>query len=169
MKHWVTTVFASLAVVLSACMGEEPISSDPVGDTLRHVADLHAQVRKQYPVSSIQQYKVITGDLISAGLMPKGFVKKSKATNAWDGRVVIQVFPANAWGAGVPPTINYVIESIPKADCSRLIGMLGQQTDWKVFQINIEPSKKVHTALPIVGDDGCTDGINNIGYTVIAE
>ena len=34
-----------------------------------------------------------------------------------------------------------------------------------IYQINVEPAKKFHTAFPVTADTGCSSGLNNIGFT----
>jgi hypothetical protein len=156
------------SIVLVGCQ-QEVASGDPVEVTVKDITLLHANARKHSIGEAIKQHKNITDDMIKANLIPKGLVKHGKAENAWSGRILIQVFPANAWGAGVPPTLNYVLESIPKKECSQLIEKLSRLSEVKIFQIHVEPSKKSHKAFPVAGDDGCSEGVNNIGYTVFAD
>jgi hypothetical protein len=167
-KQLLVFVFAIVLGQLTGCQ-DDVASGDPVEVTVKNISTLIAKVQKQYPKGSIQQYKNVTDDLIKDRLMPNGFLKNGKAENAWSGKMIVQVFPENAWRAGVPSTVNYVIEAVPEKDCSRLIDNLSRQLNPKIFQINVEPSKKLHTVFPVAGDTGCAEGINNIGYTVFAE
>lgn len=167
-KELLVFAFALAFGLLTGCR-EDVASGDPVTNTVKNIAELGGKVHKQYPKNSILEYKNVTDDLIRADLMPKRLLKNGKAENAWSGRIIVQVFPASAWRAGVLPTINYVLEAIPSKDCSRVIEELSRQSFQKILQINVEPSKKLHTQFPVTGDFGCVEGVNNIGYTVFAE
>lgn len=133
------------------------------------VRSIEEAAMKKAPAGSIVAYRNITADLVADGTFPKALVVDGKPRNPWTGRIVVQVFPQSAWKPDSPPTIGIVVESVPEKDCARLLETLGAQTGTGIFQINLEPSKTVHTTFPIKGTSGCTAGINNIGYTVVAR
>lgn len=126
-------------------------------------------VSEKYPKESIREFRVITDDLVRGGLIPEHFVRHGRAENAWGGEVIIQLFPANAWGPGIGATINFVFGSVPRKDCSELISRLGSQSGKNVFQIYLEPSRKAHRRFPISDEDYCSDGPNTVAYTVFAK
>jgi hypothetical protein len=117
----------------------------------------------------IKEYRVVSDDLVAAKAVPPNVLRGQQIQNAWGGRVVAQVFPANAWGPGVPATYNFYFEGVPGPECSRLIAALGRDDKGKVFRINLEPSGKAHSHFPVTGGDGCSDGGNTVGYTVFAD
>ena len=148
---------------------EPGFQGDRMAATLRGLAELHAQVVKAYPASSIRQYRVVSDELVAAKVLPASQLRGARIQNAWGGRVVVQVFPPNAWGPGTPATYNYVLDAVPGQDCSRLVAGLAGQGARKVLRINVEPSARVHSRFPVSGDDGCGAGANSVGYTVHAE
>jgi hypothetical protein len=145
----------------------EPVSG-AVEATLAGLAELRKNAARMYPKASIKAYREVTLDLIRAGAMPAVFVPDGTAANPWSGKVIVQLFPEGAWQVGIGQTTNIVIESIPKKECSELMAKLGAESDSSVYKINLEPSGKAHMKFPIAGDDGCLDGVNNIGYTTLA-
>lgn len=143
--------------------------SDPVASSLAALALLQQGLAQIYPSASITAYRDVSGELVAAKSAPAHLVKNGRMENPWGGRLVAQIFPANAWGHGVPAMYNYFFESVPKPDCSRLVEALGRDSGRKVFRINIEPSGKVHSRFPASGADGCGEGKNTVGFTQFAE
>lgn len=142
---------------------------DKVEAAANGVTDLLGALSLKIPKASITAYRPVTEELLKGGMMPKVFVVDGAAKNAWAGAVVVQVFPPNAWKPGVGETVNVVLESLPEAECTSLVQRLSRAAPEGIFQINVEPSKKVHTSFPVTGDTGCTTGVNNIGYTAHAK
>ena len=138
---------------------------DPVTAAMTTLAALQKKLADLHPAASITAYRDITSELAAADVVPVHMLKDNGIENPWGGRLVAQIFPANAWGSGIPATHNYFFERVPKTDCSRLIeAMVGAGGD-TVFQINIEPSGKVHRNFPVKGPDGCVEGTNTVSYT----
>jgi len=141
---------------------------DPVASSLAVLASLRQALAHLHPGPSITAYRDVTGELLTAKAVPAHMTAPERIENPWGGRLVAQIFPPNAWGPGVPATHNFFFESVPKPDCSRLVETLGRSGEGNVYRINIEPSGKIHSRFPVSGADGCRDGENAIGYTVVA-
>lgn len=139
------------------------------GGSLDDLVTLQAQVAKQYPGGGIAEYRVVSDELVRAGVVPPKLLQHGRMVNPWGGPLVVQQFPAGAWGPGTPPTHNFVLEAVPRADCSRLLADLGKRSELQLLRINVEPSGKVHSRLPVRGSDGCDAAFNNIGYAVVAR
>lgn len=175
------SVAVSLGVVLAVGVGAyltyKPGTGNPAGEgavdkvetAAAGVSELMGQISTKMPKPTITAYRPVTDELLKGNALPKAFVQGGSAKNAWGGNVVVQVFPRNAWGAGIAETVNVVIESLPENDCSNLVQQLSRIGPEGIFQINVEPSKKVHKSFPVAGDTGCTMGNNNIGYTAYAK
>ena len=133
------------------------------------LASLQKQLTKLHPGTTIMEYRIVSDELAATKDVPAHLVKDGRIENPWGGRLVAQIFPANAWGPGVPATYNFFFEAVPKIDCARLVATLGRNDKGKIFRINLEPSGTVHSRFPVSGADGCSDGGNTVGYTVIAE
>lgn len=147
----------------------EAAGSDPVASSLAALASLQQKIAQLHPGASITKYRDVSDDLVAAKAAPAYLVKNGRIENPWGSRLVAQIFPANAWGPGVPATYNYFFEGVPKTDCSRLLEALGREGKSKAFRINLEPSGKVHSVFPVSGADGCSDGRNTVGYTALAD
>lgn len=160
----------AVAGVVGSLMYEpsSPPQQSTVDGTIVAVTDLLKGVQGKYPKASITEYRPITDELVKTGALPKAFLTGQSAKNAWDGKVVVQVFPQNAWKAGIAETINVVLEAVPESECVMVVQRLSQLSPSGIFQINVEPSKRVHTSFPVTGETGCTPGVNNVGYTVFA-
>jgi hypothetical protein len=143
--------------------------ADRVAESLVDLAELQSTMDERYPAATITEYRNVTQELAQAGALPVSPAQGGKARNAWGGPFHAQIFPAGAWGAGVPAAHNYVFEGVPKADCARLLGALGRRNAPKVIRINLGPSGRIHETFPIADVDGCAEGSNSIGYTVIAR
>jgi hypothetical protein len=133
-------------------------AGDPVEASLASLAALRKEVARLHPGAGIAAYKDISGELAPERLV-----------NPWESRTVAQIFPANAWAPGSPPTHNFFFEQVPRKDCSRLVEALGRADPAQSYRINVEPAGKVHLQFPVRGADGCKEGANTVGYTVKAE
>jgi hypothetical protein len=142
---------------------------DPVVVSLTVVGELQKQLTKLHPGAAIKEYRVVSDELAATEAIPAYLVKDGRIENPWRGRLVAQIFPANAWEPGVPATYNYLFEGVPKQDCSRLVEALARDEKGKVFRINLEPSGKVHRRFPVSGADGCVAGSNTVGFTALAD
>lgn len=132
--------------------------------------ELRGKTVSAFPkAASIVAYRDLTDELLKAGAFPSAWVRSGKVENPWTGKIVVQVFPENAWKSGVPSTINFVIESVPKVQCTEMLARLGGKADKSIYKINVEPSGKVFTSFPLSASDACVDGINNIGLTTLAN
>lgn len=143
--------------------------ADRVAESLAELAALQAVMAKRFPPESIREYRNVTPELAAAHALPAGVLVAGRAENPWGGALHAQIFPAGAWRAGVTATYNYVFEGVPGRDCRRLIAALGKRSAPRPFRINVEPSGKVHESFPLTGPEGCGDGLNNFGYTVMAR
>jgi hypothetical protein len=141
---------------------------DRVAESLAALTDLQGSMNERYPADAITEYRNATRDLAAAGALPQSLLRDGKAENAWGGPFHAQIFPAGAWRAGVGATHNYVFEGVNRSDCVRLIEALSRRSPPKPFRINLVPSGKIHETFPVSGGDGCSEGVNSVGYTVIA-
>lgn len=139
--------------------------SDPVASSLSVLASLRQRLLHLYPAKSISEYQDVSSQLATADVIPPHLLRNHGIENPWGGRLVAQIFPANAWGPGVPATYNYFFESIPKADCSRLVAALVREHSDRLFRINLEPSGKIYSHFPVGDSDGCAAGKNTVGVT----
>jgi len=159
-----------LCIVVGACLVYLLVTDKSKGEvTAVQLAKLEKAVKEKFPKETIKAYQDITQVVIKHGIMSKDFLKDGKAENVWGGGVVVQVFPPNAWEPGVGATINFVLGSIPQKDCSELVRHLGNQSAGNVYQINVEPKKKILRTFPGSCEDCCSEGLNSIGYTVYAR
>lgn len=142
---------------------------DPVHAGLSVLASVQQGLARIYTAANIKEYRDVTREVLRSGVLPRYLVKGGQIENPWGGRLVAQVFPANAWGPGVPATYNYYFEKVPKRDCSKLVEALGRSREQRVFLINVEPSGAVHRRFPVVGPDGCSAGANSVGFTTFAD
>lgn len=142
---------------------------DHVAESLARLADLQMTLTRRYPADSIKEYRNVTTELAAAEALPLNMMQGGKVQNAWGGAFQVQLFPAGAWKAEITATYNYVFEGVPAKDCRRFITDLGRVSTPKPFRINLEPSDNVHAIFPLPGADGCDEGVNVIGYTVIAR
>lgn len=148
---------------------ERKFHGDAVNSTVKTAGEFYAQMKKQFPRAEISQYRVVSDDLILANSVPAGVLRGGRMKNAWGGRILAQIFPANAWGPKVPPTYNLIFENVPRKDCSRLVEALWRNGGHKSYRINIEPSGKVYSRFPVKGADGCDDGGNSVGFTMFTD
>lgn len=163
-------VILSLCVIIGVYLIYLLITDkSPVELTTIKLMHLERVLSTKYPKTSIKEYRVITKDVVKSGLMPKEFIKNGDAKNVWGGNIIIQLFPENSWGAGVGATINYILGSVPQKDCFQMVKRLGRQSSGRIYQIKIEPIKKVYRTFPIPDNGYCSKGFNHIGYTVFAE
>lgn len=139
--------------------------SDLVVATMTALASLQQKLVEIYPGGSITAYQDVSADLVAANAVPPDLLNNGKIQNLWGGRIVTQIFPAGAWGAGVPATHNYFFESVPITDCSRLVEAVVRANSDRMFRVNLEPSGKIHARFPVSGADGCVAGKNTIGFT----
>jgi hypothetical protein len=143
-------------------------STDRVAESLESLSEIERLLKSRFPGHQVTEFKNITKDLLSANAVPKDMIRVGRLANAWKGPFNVQIFPPNAWHAGVGATYNFVFGGVPRSGCSLLIEALSRRPGLRPFRINLEPSKKVYESFPIVGDEGCQDGENSIGYTVLA-
>lgn len=147
----------------------ESLRAGPVPAGMKALKWLQNRVAMLHPAASIKIYRDVTPDVIEAKDVPGYLLKDGRLENPWGGRLVAQVFPANAWGPGQPAMYNYYFEKVPKQDCSKLVEALGRATAKKMFLINVEPSGRTHKHFPVSGNDGCSAGQNSVGLTTIAD
>jgi hypothetical protein len=137
-----------------------------VEGTMRELEKFEPYLFKQYPDKSIKQYDNISNELAKRKEMESGFLEDESLVNAWSGRLVVQVFPAGAWGMNEPATYNIVFEGVTGPDCRELTKKLTERPGF--LRINIEPSGHVSTRNELKRlDSGCVLGANSVGYTFI--